>query len=222
MAADLTGTLAAFGARLRGGRALHPRGRLLAGTLEVTGAGGLGVPVLDEPARYEVIARLSKGGSLPGRLPDVLGLAVRLPGPIDLLLSTCGAAPWLLRPRAGFTAGPYSSLVPYASDTGPVWLVAVPEREAVPADPALLPEALGRGPLLFRLLAARRRERASPLATLRLRAALPPDADLSFDPVRHGHRSLRLEGTLARLRRDAYRGSRTGRGAGLDGPGAPP
>ncbi|GAA4512593.1 hypothetical protein [Nonomuraea ferruginea] len=207
--------LATLGARLRRGRVLHPRGRLLAGTLEVTGAGGLGVPVLDERGQYEVIARLSKGGSLPGRLPDVLGLAVRLPGPVDLLLSTCGAAPWLLRPRAGFTAGPYSSVVPYGSDAGPVWLVAVPEGEDVPADPALLPAALRRGPLLFHLLAARRDTPARPLATLRVRATLSERADLSFDPVRHGHPSLRIEGSLARLRRGAYQGSREGRHAEL-------
>ncbi|MFG1945913.1 hypothetical protein [Nonomuraea sp. NPDC048826] len=208
--------MAAFGARLRGGRVLHPRGRLLAGTLEVTGAGKLGVPVLDERGRYEVIARLSKGGSLPGRLPDVLGLAMRLPGPLDLLLSTCGRAPWLLWPRAGFAAGPYSSVVPYASETGPVWLVAVPEGENVPADPALLPAALGRGQLLFHLLAARKGGPSLPLATLRLRATLAEGADLSFDPVRHAHPSLRIEGVLARLRRDAYRGSREGRDATLD------
>lgn len=216
MAADLAGALAELGARLRRGRALHPRGRLLSGTLEVTGAGDLGVPVLDEPGRYEVIARLSKGGSLPGRLPDVLGLATRLPGPLDILLSTCGAAPWLLWPRAGFTAGPYSSVVPYLTHAGPVWLVAVPEGENVPARPALLPGALARGPLLFHLLAARRDAPARHLATLTVRTTLPESTDLSFDPIRHGHPALRIGGTLARLRRHAYGGSRRGRHARLD------
>lgn len=218
MSADPAGTLARLaelGARLRRGRVLHPRGRLIAGTLEVTGEGELGVPVLDEPGRHEVVARLSKGGSLPGPLPDVLGLALRLPGPLDLLLSSCGAAPWLMRPRAGFLAGPYSTLVPYESGAGPVWLVALPEGDDVPADPALLPEAVARGKPLFHLLAARRSAPARHLATLRLRAALPDGADLSYDPVRHAHPSLRLPGVLAAFRREAYAGSRRGRHAEL-------
>src|SRR5690606_5440356 len=127
LAADLAGALAELGARLRRGRALHPRGRRLAGTLEVTGAGERGVPVLDERVPYEVLARRWTGGSLPGRLPDVLGLATRRPGRLDIVLSTCGAAPWLLWPRAGCTGGPFSSVVAYLSHAGPVWLVAVPE-----------------------------------------------------------------------------------------------
>src|SRR5690606_42084188 len=44
LSADPAGTLARLaelGARLRRGRVLHPRGRLIAGTLEVTGEGEL-------------------------------------------------------------------------------------------------------------------------------------------------------------------------------------
>ncbi|MDP9398560.1 MAG: hypothetical protein M3P96_12410, partial [Actinomycetota bacterium] len=83
-------------ARLRGARALHPRGIVLEGTLRLAGA-RCGVPILDAAGTLPVLARLSKGGGLPGRLPDVLGLAVRVPDaagpgrPLDLLLSTAGA-----------------------------------------------------------------------------------------------------------------------------------
>ncbi|GGS63366.1 hypothetical protein GCM10010176_001960 [Nonomuraea spiralis] len=85
-------------------------------------------------------ARLSKGLSLPGRLPDVLGPAVRLPSGVDLLLST--GAGCLPVPRRTFTSGPYSSLSPYVYGTGLYRLVARPEGERVPADPALPGEDL--------------------------------------------------------------------------------
>ena len=202
-------------ARLRHGRALHPRGLMVAGTLEVAGGAALGVPVLDVPGEHEVVARLSKGGSLPGGLPDVLGLAVRLPGPLDVLLSTCGAVPWLLRPRTGFTAGPYSSLVPYDTGTGSVWIVAWPEGPATSTDPRLLPGVLGRGPLLFHLHAVRKDRAAVRVATLRVRTPRP-ELDVAFDPVLNSHPALRQPGWLRRLRRGAYLGSRQARAAEVD------
>jgi len=235
-AETVTRALASAVARLRHGRAMHPRGLMVGATLDVLGARehgvgqqaseqvsrqvsrhgvrGIGVPVLDEPGVHQVVARLSKGGSLPGALPDVLGLAVRLPGPLDVLLSTCGAVPWLLRPRTSFTAGPYSSLAPYETDAGPVWIVAWPEGPPVPADPALLPHALRRGPLLFRLRAVSR-DGSSTVATLRVHTPLP-DVDVAFDPVLNDHPSLRQRRWLRRLRRSAYLGSRQARGAEVE------
>ncbi|MGC5013014.1 hypothetical protein ACLQ2R_19805 [Streptosporangium sp. DT93] len=69
-------------ARTRRGRALHPAGVTLRGVLAVERETSrpLGVAVLDRPGRTEVVVRLSKATSLPGVLPDVLGLAVRVPG----------------------------------------------------------------------------------------------------------------------------------------------
>ncbi|NUP78678.1 MAG: hypothetical protein HOV96_14155, partial [Nonomuraea sp.] len=188
-------------ARRRRGRALHRSGMLLAGTLAVEAA------ALGEPGEHEVRARLSKGLSLPGRLPDVLGLAVRLPNGVDRLLST--GAGGLPVPRRAFTSGPYSSLSPYLYGTGLYRIVARPEGERVPADPALLPAALERGPLLFHLWAGGRY-----LARLRLHTALP-GRDLTFDPMLNDHPDLRPAGWTRRLRRAAYEGSREGRGAHL-------
>ncbi|WP_336207326.1 hypothetical protein [Nonomuraea sp. LPB2021202275-12-8] len=209
--------LAGLAGRLRHGRALHPRGLVVAATLQVRGGSRrpLGLPVLDEPGEHEVIARLSKGGSLPGSLPDVLGLAVRLPGPVDLLLSTCGPLPWMLLPRTGFTAGPYSSLARYDSGTGSVRLIAWPEGMRVPADPRLLPQALAREPLLFHLRAAPKGGPVTAVATLRVHTALP-DEDVAFDPVLNSHPALRQKPWLARLRRGAYLGSRQVRGAKVE------
>ncbi|NUW44496.1 phosphodiesterase [Nonomuraea rhodomycinica] len=213
-------------ATLRRGRALHRDGLTVAATLVQERGPAPGLPALVEPGSYEVVARLSRGGSLPGPLPDVLGLALRLPGAgpshgdVDLLLSTCvPGVPWLPGPRLDFTAGPYSSLAAYRHGSMPVRLFAYPEKHpeqdggtgGVPARIGALRRALERGPLVFRLLAAPAGRRPVRVATLRVHTPLP-GADVSFDPVLNGHPALRLTGWLARLRRGAYRGSRWGRG----------
>src|SRR3954451_24472010 len=82
-------------ARRRRGKPMAPRGAGFTGVVE-RGTGGwpCGVPWLDEPARSEVLVRISRGAGLPAPLPDLLGLAVRIPdGPVDLLLSTTGTGP---------------------------------------------------------------------------------------------------------------------------------
>ena len=43
------------------------------------GLSGAGVPWLDEPGEDEVVVRLSRAIGLPGGLPDIHGLAVRIP-----------------------------------------------------------------------------------------------------------------------------------------------
>ena len=89
--------------RLRGERAIHPRGRALVGTLTATGGAGTGVALLDSPGRYDVLVRVSRSAGLPELLPDVLGLAVRVldahgPGAHqDLLLDSTGPEPLLRR-----------------------------------------------------------------------------------------------------------------------------
>ena len=81
-------------ARRRHGRPMHPRGAVFDAVLDRTGSlPPWGVPWLDEPAREDVVVRLSRGAGLPAPLPDLLGLAVRVPGdddPVDLLLTSAG------------------------------------------------------------------------------------------------------------------------------------
>ena len=74
-------------ARRRRARALHPQGTVRRAALTVV-AGPL--PIGEHPA----IVRLSRGLGLPTALPDVTGLAIRLPGlDQDLLLSGLGRDP---------------------------------------------------------------------------------------------------------------------------------
>ena len=64
-------------ARLRAARAFHPRGALFAGRVELDGPGSPTVAVLGGGV-HPALVRVSKGAGTPGRLPDLLGLAVRL------------------------------------------------------------------------------------------------------------------------------------------------
>ncbi|GAA3151912.1 hypothetical protein [Nonomuraea salmonea] len=146
VARQVTRWVARWVAAVRRGRALHPRGLLLRATLTVESE------LLGEHGEHEVPVRLSKGVSLPGRLPDVLGLAVRLPNGVDLLLSTgYGFVPV---PRRGFTSGPYSTLATYYCGQRRCRIVARPEGgRRVPVDPAELPGVLERRDLAFHLWA---------------------------------------------------------------------
>ncbi|MFE9748881.1 hypothetical protein ACFYOT_28580 [Saccharothrix saharensis] len=184
----------------RDAKAFHPRGRWFEGELTTTFDPALPLPV----GEVEVCGRLSKGVGTPGGLPDVLGLAFRLPGPWDVLLSTSRSRvlPW---PARTWTTGRYGSITPFRWRDRLVWLAAVPDacrtRSAaladLPAEPAFTLEV---GPPW------------RPVGRLVTRP-LDVDRDLpALDPVLNRPAGLELApAVLARLRESAYRGSRRGR-----------
>ena len=118
--AALTAVTAGLVARLRRAPALHPRGTVQRCTVEVSGEARVGSRLLDEPAVHHGVVRLSRSAGLPPPLPDVGGLALRLPGlgvgdePLDLLFST--AWRWVFVPSA--VSRTSSSLVPFRTGTG--------------------------------------------------------------------------------------------------------
>ena len=79
---------------VRGARVFHPHGRTHDAVVTVTGGLGTGSSLLDAPGRHQGVVRLSRGAGLPAPLPDVEGLALRLPGrgvggaPLDLLVNS--------------------------------------------------------------------------------------------------------------------------------------
>lgn len=216
-------------ARLRGTPALHPAGLMCAAELQVMDDGERwDVPWLDTPGRYAATVRLSRAAGLPRRLPDGLGLAVRVEqadGPghaLDLLLTSSGRGRMtrhLPLPRADALGGPYSSLLSYQVAGRTSVLAAFPRRSReapVHGDPESLSRALSAGPLVFDLCAEATDRRWRAFAVLTVHTPLPvrPTESADFDIYAHEARDFTPGPALAAIRRAAYRGSRAGRGFG--------
>ncbi|MFP5370402.1 MAG: phosphodiesterase, partial [Actinomycetes bacterium] len=205
---------------------MHPRGAVFSAVLERSGDDPeedrtWGVPWLDAVATDAAVVRLSRGAGLPARLPDVLGLAIRLPtgpaGPVDLLLSSTGRGrmtrlvPVLRRDAAAF----YSSVMGYRSDAGILRIAALPETADVPSEPESMATAVTRRGLVFRLAAARGAEPWRPFGRLVLREATDPlDPGLRFDAVLNPPPGLVPDGPMARFRAPAYARARAAGAAG--------
>ncbi|SDD30620.1 phosphodiesterase [Streptomyces prasinopilosus] len=219
-------------ARWRAAPALHPHGVLCSGTLDVPAheGAGWGVRWLDRPGSYRATVRWSRALGLPRRLPDALGLAVRVEdadgrgNALDLLFTSSGSGRLgrhLPLPRPAPLTGPYSTLLSYRTGERERVLAAFPAPgpSGPPEDgplPALWQE-LARRPVRFDLRAAAPGEPWRTFASLALEAAhgTPATHTVSYDPYAHTVPGLRPTGRLRRLRTAAYAGSRRGRTAGL-------
>lgn len=221
-AAVVASGLAVRVVRSRHRRFLHPDGRSFSGELEIWGPPvPIGAAPLDVPAFHPVTVRVSKGaGTRPGRA-DILGLAVRVPGPepLDLLLSTAGRtgpARHVPVPRRSFDTF-YGSILAYRTGTGrKIYLAAETDPDGVP---------LGR--TLESVVAAAASDQARlrlsvivdgvpvPVGRVTLGAPLPEatDAELAFDPIRNAAPDLHPTGAIHGSRALAYRLSQRWRGA---------
>lgn len=234
-AGGLLGAVSGSAARLRRGKPLHPRGTVLAGRLVRHGsARPWGAAWLDEPGEDAAVVRLSRAVGLPSGLPDVLGLALRVPGApvdergdgdgedggdggavVDLLFATTGLgrlSRWALVPHRD-VAVPYGALLPLRAPRGLVLLAVAPAGEAV-----------GAGRLSWRLLAAAPLGEWEHVGDLDvdlagltredLRDGLRgDDAPVDFEPVLHTPPGLTVPPVLAALRHPAYASARRGRRA---------
>lgn len=185
------GVLSGVVARVRHTKPLHPVGVVLAGRLRRFGASS-GAAWVDTPGDDDVLVRISRGGGLPTWLPDVHGLALRVPdgaGLADVLLSTTGSAPGLrhvLAPHLEITAGTYTSLLPYRGPRGPLLLGArAVRRNPVGADPADVAQALRREPLHLSVAWATPTGRWRVFARLELDGTAEEHLDppVHFDPL---------------------------------------
>ena len=105
---------------VRGARVFHPHGTTRVATVTATGGGAWGADLLDRPAVHTGLVRLSRGAGLPEPLPDVEGLALRLPGlgldgaPLDLLINSAwryAFVPSVLSPT-------WSAVLPHRTGSG--------------------------------------------------------------------------------------------------------
>src|SRR4029450_5415770 len=94
-----------------------------------------GVPLFQAGATHQALLRFSRGAGLPERLPDALGVAIKLPdahGPgadQDLLLTRSTDRPLLRRllfPARSFVRGALSTALPYDLGSERVVLLLVP------------------------------------------------------------------------------------------------
>lgn len=189
-----TGILAARPAA----KPLHPRGALVRGTLHRFGDGsGAGAEWLDRAGDDDVLVRQSRAVGLPAPLPDIFGLAIRVPteggNHGDLLLASTGLGRltrFTLTSARSAHRRPMTTLLPYRTAAGPVLLSAVFQSE-IHVD---LAWAIGSGAW-------------HPFAELVLdKEPIDETADplVSFDPVRNIPPGLDTYDWVRRLREPAY------------------
>jgi hypothetical protein len=202
--ADAVGPLTALpfalASRLRRSKVFHPKGEVRDARVTLSGRPGIGF--LGEPGEHQAVARLSRGVGLPESVPDILGLALRLPdvhGPgrhQDFLLATSADAPvahHVLIPAAGPQQRPYSSLLPYRAG-GDAFLIG-----------ALPGPAADR----YQLAVAAINGRFEPIGEIELLGARPDLDEITFNPWNTGG-GISPSGFLNRLRAYVYPASQAG------------
>ena len=210
--------------RLRPARPIHPIGLHLEGRLERSGNSlASGISWLDEAGKNDVEARLSRSAGLPSRLPDIIGLALRVTaedGQADILLASSGtsrAGRYLLQPRRDVRAAALTTVMPYRGAHGPVQLAARTIRPNVrlPADPAGFRRALGSEDWVLALFHAQPWGPWRRFATLTLRLAQGGgDTGLRFDPIVHRLPDAGTYRWIEKLRAPSYAVSRRARPRG--------
>jgi hypothetical protein len=220
-ASDIAALPVRLGAALRHGRLFHPGGVLAEGVLDRIAPPGEGLPMQS----CDVVGRISKGVGLRGGLPDVAGLAWRIPPPQDLrscgpwdvlLASTVAGSRVIIAPTRSWSGATFSNVMPLRFNDGVWWLRA---RLATKIDePGLsldtIRNQIDSGGIDFDIEQAAGRGGFAPLARLTLRHIDPSRDDVGFDPVLHSDDDVQLvPGWLADFRRAAYRRSREGREA---------
>jgi hypothetical protein len=218
-------------ARVRAGRAVHAVGVAFDGRLTLDPDSLFGSALGAPPSRPAVV-RLSKSVGLPGGLPDLLGVALRVPTGdgrvdgeadlLDVLLGSTGRRPpahLALVPSGRWWGSPYSTLLPYRA-RGQLVLLGVDAGDAprtLPADPGTAAALVARGRVRMAVTELPLRDalhRPRVVGELELESVRAPDEPpITFDPVLNHLPDLHLARPLTALREWAYTGSRRGRRA---------
>lgn len=221
----------AFGAlsSLRGKRAFHPFGFGYEGTLQIERrpTHPTGARLFDDAGSHRAIVRASRALGLPDSLPDLLGLAIRLPDAHgegrhqDFLLVTSADGPilhhLLLFAPGGFFGQSYSSILPYRIGSSIRLVGALPRRPPIAADGSdleALDEAVADHQARFDLALSSLGGRWQPHGVLSLQERMPDEEAeaLCFNPWNTGG-EIRPTGPFMGLRDPSYRGSQRARGA---------
>ncbi len=183
---------------------LHPDGQVVTGRLVRTGSGEpSGVPWLDGAGEDDVLLRFSRAIGLPPGLPDIHGIAMRVPAEDrfgDLLLASTGLGRltrFVLTASHDVTQRPLTTLLPYRGPHGPILIGA----RAVdgPRRSFELLWSLGVGTWVR-------------FAHLTASEVPGTDSAISFDPVRNPLPGLAFYPWVRRLREPAYDAARSASG----------
>lgn len=211
-----------LGSAVRRRRVFHPTGVLAEGRVRRVAPPGQGLPI----ESVDVLARVSKAVGVPGGLPDLIGLAWRMPPsalatrPWDVLMVSAGSGlltRFALRPATSWPGTTLSTLMPLRRPDGWWWLKA---EMTNPLDGRLSLDALRQtitsAGITFDVQQAHGTGPFEPLAELTLTTTINTDGehDVSFDPARNTAPGVELGPEwLTRLRDRAYLRSRRGRKA---------
>jgi hypothetical protein len=215
-ASDIAALRIRLGAAVRRRRLFHPNGVLAEGILERIAPSDEGLPMNS----CDVIGRVSKGIGLPGALPDIAGLAWRIPPtpdlrscmPWDILLaSTVANSRVILAPTRSWSSSTFSSLMLFRFDGGVWWvrarLVTKIDEPGLSLEP--IRNQIDSEGIDFDIEQAQGTGRFEPLARLTLRHLDPSRDDIAFDPALHCDEGVELVPRwLGDVRRAAYRHSR--------------
>lgn len=212
-------------AKARHARAVHPQGFLCRGTWTVDRSHPLaaGVPLLQEGAAFEVLARASRGIGLPQTVGDFLAVAVRVhdahgPGDHqDLLFNTSANVPvvhHLFLPARRWFAQDYSTCLPYRTAAGTLLLGLRPPAVEGPGPSLDELRDVVRDGVEYALTICGPLGHFEPIGTLRLHGLVDPaEGDIDFDPFLTGGGLEPALAWLQTVRGEAYRWSRRGRRA---------
>lgn len=216
-AAWLTGALTS----MRHARLIGRSGSAYRAQLEITpGSRRLRSPLFDRPGVYDITLRVSRAVGVPDPLPDLLGLAIKIPaanGPgrdQDLLLFSSASGPLARQtavPATSFLGRRYSTISPYLVGGRPLMFGAVASRRVVYDGGTALAEldvAAITGNLSFELQVATPVGRWRSVGVIRVGAGLnDAEADaIRFNPWNTGPTILPF-GIADAIRRPAYLGA---------------
>jgi hypothetical protein len=221
-ASDIVALPLQLGSAVRQRRVFHPLGVLASGRIERVAPPDEGLPI----ESTDILARVSKALGVPGTLPDLVGLAWRMPPradaatPWDVLMVSAGSGlltRFALRPALSWTGTSLSTLMPLRRDDG-WWWVKAEMTTAVGSNLSLdsIRAAIDGDGVVFDVQQAHGTGPFTPLAELTLTTAIPTDQDhdVSFDPTRNTTDGVGLGPQwVTNLRERAYLRSRRGRHA---------
>src|SRR5687768_7658726 len=207
--------------RLRGHRVFHPFGESFDARLTFERSADRWLPdVLARPRQHDAIVRFSRAVGLPDGLPDLLGMAIKLPDLYgtgwdqDWLMVTSGTDPvsrHLLLPARNLLGRPYSTILPYRRPGGSVTFAAKATDGARARSLNELVAEVQGGRVEFEFTVAPEGGDHVRLGTLKLLGvSATPERPLRFNPW-NSSSELRPSGALNELRRETYAASQKAR-----------